>query len=72
MSKAKYSPEFKRQAVNLMESGEKPITALCKELGVKRSMLYWWKEQYKNRGMDAFKEKVGRPYKASMSEIKKL
>jgi len=39
----KYSPEFKRQAVDRMMAGEN-ISALAKELGIARKFFYAWRE----------------------------
>lgn len=39
----KYSPEFKRNAVDRMMAGE-GVTALAAELGIRRKFLYAWKE----------------------------
>ncbi len=37
-----YTPEFKVQAVERMRAGG-PVTALARELGVRRKFLYEWK-----------------------------
>ena len=44
-----FSPEFKREAVRLLESGEKETSQLARELGVRRNQLYKWKIK-NNRG----------------------
>jgi hypothetical protein len=45
MSKRKsFSPEFKREAVRLMETSQKVPADLARELGVRRNQLYKWKE----------------------------
>ena len=49
-----FSPEFKREAVRLMESSGKPPTDLARELGIRRNRLYKWKEQLEKRGGGAF------------------
>ena len=49
-----FSPEFKREAVRLMESSGKLATDLARELGIPRNRLYKWKEQLEKRGADAF------------------
>ena len=49
----KYTSEFKREAVRLMESTEKPPSDLARQLGVRRNQLYW-KEQSDKRGAEAF------------------
>ena len=50
----KYTSEFKREAVRLMESSEKPPADLARQLGVRRNQLYKWKEQMDRRGSEAF------------------
>jgi transposase-like protein len=36
MTKTKYSPQFKIEAVKMMLSEEKPVTLLAKELGTQK------------------------------------
>jgi len=50
----KYTSEFKREAVRLMESSEKPSSDVARQLGVRRNQLYKWKEQMDKRGAEAF------------------
>ena len=46
MNKRKdFSPEFKREAVRLLDAGQKPATDLARELGIRRNQLYKWKEE---------------------------
>ena len=54
MKRKKYTSEFKREAVRLMESSEKPPADLARQLGVRRNQLYKWKEQMDRRGSEAF------------------
>ena len=49
-----YTSQFKREAVRLMESSEKPSSDVARQLGVRRNQLYKWKEQLGNRGAKAF------------------
>lgn len=49
-----FSPEFKREAVRLMESSGKLPADLARELGIPRNRLYKWKEQLEKRGAGAF------------------
>jgi transposase len=49
-----FSPEFKREAVRLLDAGEKPAADLARELGVRRNQLYKWKEEVAKHGGDAF------------------
>jgi len=51
MSKRKrFSPEFKREAVRMMETSLKVPSDLARELGVRRKPLYNWKEQLMMQG----------------------
>jgi len=55
MTKRKqFTSEFKREAVRLMESSEKPSSEVARELGVRRNQPYKWKEQLDKRGVGAF------------------
>ena len=49
-----FSPEFKREAVVLLEKGDKNVAQLARELGVKRTHLHRWKEELDTYGRDAF------------------
>ena len=40
-----FSAEFKREAVKLVKTGDKPATQIAHELGVPQSSLYRWVEQ---------------------------
>jgi transposase len=53
LKRKKYTSEFKREAVRLMESSEKPPSDLARQLGVRRNQLYKWKEQMDRRGSEA-------------------
>jgi transposase-like protein len=55
MTKRKsFSPEFKREAVRLLETAQKSSADLARELGVRRNQLYKWKEHLNRRGAGAF------------------
>ena len=55
MTKRKsFSSEFKRAAVRLLDTSQKPPADLARELGVRRNQLYKWKEQLSKRGAKAF------------------
>jgi len=51
--------EFKLRAVQRMEAGE-CVSALSRELGVRRKLLYFWREGYRERGMAALERRPGR------------
>jgi transposase len=42
----KYSEEFKREAVRLMESSGKPIAEVARDLGINDNNLYRWRSVY--------------------------
>ena len=67
----RYPKEFKLEAVRLLTSGEKPGSELARELGVKRTLLYRWKDQVAEKGELAFSGS-GRPKANQMSEISQL
>jgi len=42
----KYSEEFKREAVRLMETGDKAVAELARDLGINDNNLYRWRGVY--------------------------
>ena len=72
MGRGSYSKEFKLEAVRLLNEGNKPASELALELGVKRTLLYRWRDQLQNKGDSAFTNKRGRPKNESLCEIEKL
>lgn len=66
----RYSAEFKREAVRLLELGQKPGTQLALELGVARNRLYKWQAQFKANG-GVFRA-PGRPKVSEESELSRL
>jgi transposase len=72
MSKRKsFSPEFKREAVRLMETSQKVPADLARELGIRRNQLYKWKERLTKEGEQAFPGS-GRRKSGSPDEVTKL
>ena len=53
--RTRYTEEFKRQAVELLENRDKSATDLARELGVRQNQLYKWREQLLQKGGAAFK-----------------
>ena len=49
-----FSPEFKREAVRLLEAGDKESAQLARELGVRRNQLYKWQKEIRQNGREAF------------------
>ena len=68
----RHGEEFKREAVRLLELGQKPATQLALELGVKRQQLYKWQEQARRSGGDAAFRSPGRPKLAERGELERL
>ena len=46
IERRKYTKEFKREAVQLMESSGKPIAELARDLGINDNNLYRWRGLY--------------------------
>lgn len=67
----KYPKEFKIEAVKLMKSGEKQPSEIAREIGIKRTLLYRWKDQYEKKGEEAFGGR-GRPKNNQLSEVSRL
>ena len=55
MERKRFTVEFKREAVRLMERGDKPIAQLAVELGVPRNRLYKWRDAIAAEGEHAFR-----------------
>ena len=69
--RTRYTEEFKRQAVELLETRDKPAVELARELGVRQNQLYKWREELLKKGDAAFKGS-GRPPKDQQSEVSRL
>ncbi|MGY8816069.1 MAG: transposase [Gammaproteobacteria bacterium] len=67
----KYSSEFKREAVRLMDVSNRPASEVAMELGIRRNQLYKWKTQLESKGDKAFTGR-GRPRKAGQTELSRL
>src|SRR5207247_3936489 len=50
----RFSPEFKRGAVQPLASRSRPASELAREPGIARSRLYKWQADLKARGVAAF------------------
>ena len=63
-----FSIEFKREAVRLLEQGDKEGSQLARELGIKRNQLYKWKAEIDAHGDAAFPGKGRRPKQESNTD----
>jgi transposase len=67
-----FSKEFKLQAVELLELGQKNPTELAMELGIRRNQLYKWRDQLNRHGKDSAFNGPGRTPEAQQSEVERL
>ncbi|PCH62412.1 MAG: hypothetical protein COC19_02950 [SAR86 cluster bacterium] len=67
-----FSPEFNREAVSLLHKNDKDVSQLARELGVKRSHLYRWKDELEAYGHKAFPGHGKRNLKTTTDETAKL
>ena len=67
-----YSAEFKREAVNLLEESTKTTAQLARELGVKRTQLYQWRDELAEHGDAAFPGHGNRQKKQTKDETSAL
>lgn len=55
-----FRQEFKANVAQRILNGES-VTALHRELQIKRSVLYRWRDAYRKEGAAGFERRVGRP-----------
>ncbi|MDB5822804.1 MAG: transposase [Herminiimonas sp.] len=67
-----FSKEFKLQAVELLELGQKNPTELAMELGVRRNQLYKWRDQLKAHGAENAFRGPGRLPEEQQGEVERL
>ena len=60
MSNRTFSPEFRVQVVQRIEQGES-VSKLRQEFGIKRSVLYRWRDAYRKEGACGLARRPGRP-----------
>lgn len=66
-----FSTQFKREAVRLLEQGEKPATEIALDLGIRRNQLYKWRDEITTKAEAAFNGPGRRP-KNQDSEVTRL
>lgn len=67
----RYAKEFKLEAVRMMDEQDRPVAEIARELGVKREILYRWRDDLRKSGDDAFKGS-GRPKLEDQAELSRL
>ena len=50
----KFTAEFKREAVRLLNTSSKPVAVVARELGIPRNRLYKWAKDLEDKGTKAF------------------
>lgn len=60
MSSRTFSPEFRVEVARRIEQGES-VSRLYHELGIKRSVLYRWRDGYRKEGPAGLARSAGRP-----------
>lgn len=66
----RFSAEFKREAIRMMQTSGKPVAVVARELGIPRNRLHKWALDAQKKGDQAFRGS-GRP-KASQDELAAL
>lgn len=67
-----HTREFKLEAIRLMEESGKPASLIALELGIRRNLLYKWKDQLAANDTAVLPVKQGRPTKENQSEVARL
>ncbi len=70
--RTRFSKEFKLQAVELLELGQKNPTELAMELGIRRNQLYKWRDQLKAHGTEQAFKGPGRVPVDQQCEVERL
>ena len=60
MGYRKFKPEFKRRVVQEWLSGEKSVAQICRQYELADSLVRRWREEYQQRGPDAWESAVRR------------
>ena len=69
--RGRYPREFKLEAIRLLNEGDRPAAEIARELGIKRTLLYRWRDQQDGKGDKAF-QGPGRPKLEDISELSRL
>jgi transposase len=70
--RARFTKEFKLEAVRLLELGQKSATELALELGIRRNQLHKWQAQLRAKGEAAAFRGPGAKRLAEYSEVQRL
>lgn len=70
MERRSFSRDFKLKVIERLEAGESG-TALAREICVKRTIIYRWREAWRRGGADALRSKPGRPDKLESLDMER-
>ena len=71
VKRQRFTAEFKREAVRLLDAGERPASEVAIDLGIRRNQLYKWKSEQTRSGELSFPGS-GRKHANQDSEIDRL
>ncbi len=73
-SRRKYTEEFKQEAVKLVEQGNRSVSDVARNLGVHRSQIERWRQQYGHLKSvsDSISETEREELKRLRAEVKQL
>lgn len=69
-ARGRYPREFKLEVIRRIESGEKTLAELCRELGLSQQYVSRWRKEISTKGDGAFAG--NRKPRASPSEVSEL
>jgi transposase len=69
-SRRRYSPEYKREAIQLVQAGNLPIKQIAQELGINANMLGRWCRELKSAPSKAFSGQ-GKPRDEELAALKR-
>jgi len=55
IKRQRHTREYKIEAVRLASTGDKPVSAVADELGIRADALYRWKRELQNEPSEAFR-----------------
>jgi transposase len=65
-----YDRHFKLSAVRLLESSDRPLIQVARELGISGSMLRRWRTQVREKGAEAFSD-IGRMERTEVLRLRR-
>ena len=68
----KYDKEFKINAINLYRESGKQMEEIARNLGIPKSTLYTWNQEYKTQGSEGFRGSgIAKPSNEEVVKLKK-